>query len=96
VHKSRVEPGRVIRATNDQIKEIVAHRHQIHLHCEEFERLKRRYVSRPGDGKPATRFELLREVVKGKRGPAGQSGTPSEYQPTGLRFLLDKKEMRST
>lgn len=91
MHKARVEPGPMVRATNDQIAEIVADRYNLDIgHHQTFEILKAKYISRPNDGKFAKRYELLRELVKGKRDwRTGQPGTPSEYERTGIAFLLD-------
>jgi hypothetical protein len=75
--------------THDQLRQIVSDRHGgLAWDNKQFERLKAKYISRPGDGKPATRAELLREVVKGRKEPGGRPGVPSEYRATGItRFL---------
>jgi hypothetical protein len=75
--------------THDQLRQIVSDRHGGPAWDNtQFERLKAKYVGRPGDGKPATRAELLREVVKGRKEPGGPPGVPSEYLATGItRFL---------
>jgi hypothetical protein len=49
------------------------------------EREKRKFVSR--EGKPAGRYELLAEVIKGWRTRDG-AGTPSVYRATGVMALL--------
>jgi hypothetical protein len=75
------------RMTNDQVVAVMQSRHpEAKVGVQTFERLKRRYVSRPG--KPAERFELLRETFKGSRKPGQQVGVPSEYERTGLAGLL--------
>lgn len=79
----------VIRATHEQLGRIAGARHGgLRWAPQQIERLKRKYVTREGDGKAASRFELLREVRKGERGRGGARGRPSEYRPTGiLRFF---------
>jgi hypothetical protein len=52
------------------------------------EREKRKFIGRPNDGKTAFKIELLREVRKGGRKRGQAVGTPSEYEPTGLNWLL--------
>jgi hypothetical protein len=75
----------VIRATHDQLRRIAGARHGgLRWAPQQIERLKRKYVTREGDGKPASRFELLREVRKGERGRGQARGRPSEYRPTGI------------
>jgi hypothetical protein len=53
-------------------------------------RLKAKFIDR--EGKPATRFALVRHVVRGSRGTRGSSGTPSQYVPSGIKNLLAKPE----
>ncbi len=75
--------------TNDAVRAIIARRHGLPAWSDsKFERIKARYIARPGDGKPATRFELLREVLKGFKRPGGPAGVPSEYLATGIGRLL--------
>ena len=76
--------------TNEQIAEIVAERHpDVSVkHPKTFEELKRRYITREKDGKPASRFELLREIRKGERKPGQSIGIPSDYETTGILRLL--------
>jgi hypothetical protein len=81
--KWQESPGGPIRMTHDQAKEIIRVRHGIDLDPQQFQRLKRKFVtSLPAEvGKvvrPAERFELLREVKK------GYLGVPSESEVTGL------------
>jgi hypothetical protein len=88
-HVREYTEDRVIRATHDQLRQIASDRHDgLRWAPEQIERLKRKYVTREGDGKPATRFELLREVRKGERGRGQSKGRPSEYRPTGILELL--------
>jgi hypothetical protein len=88
-HTREYSDDGVIRATHDQLGRIVGARHGgLRWAPQQIERLKRKYVTREGDDKPASRFELLREVRKGERGRGQARGRPSEYRPTGLlRFL---------
>ncbi len=60
----------VIRMTDQQITDIAAERHpEVRwVSNQQIEREKRKFIGRLGDGKPATKFELLREVRKGCRG----------------------------
>lgn len=76
----------VLRMTRDQLRSYAGAKFGVTWDNTQYERLKRKYVSRPG--KPATRFELLRQVHEGGR-PAGRpTGVPSEYEPTGILDLL--------
>ena len=77
--------------THDQIRQIAAIRSGRSLPVwdnQQFQRLKRKYITR--EGKPAERHELLREVQKGQRGQGRNPGQPSEYEVTGLTQLLAK------
>lgn len=74
-----------IKMTNQQIKDIMQRRHGLDLDNQQMERLKARYVSRPG--KPAKRCELLRETFKGRRTAHG--GVPSEYKMVAIGWLLE-------
>lgn len=83
-------PDDLVRVTDAQVLRIVADRvpgaqpwRPIQM-----ERLKRKYLSRPG--KPASRFELLRLVCQGRPGRGGAAGSPSVYEVTGLAILLDR------
>jgi hypothetical protein len=53
----------------------------------QIERLKQKYVTRLG--KPASVFEVVREVRKGGRKRDEKFGTPSEYEPTGILLFLN-------
>jgi serine/threonine protein kinase len=44
---------------------------------------------RLGEGKLAKTFELLREVRKGRRRTGQQPASPSEYEATGIKLLLE-------
>ena len=70
----------VLKATRDQLRQIIEDRHGIKLDNSQFNRHKKKYITRPD--KPATRYELAIQTVKGK------PGTPSEYELTGLLHLL--------
>src|SRR5262249_16711527 len=64
IHKLRdTQEGLPIKATRQQILEIIEGRDGLVLVNEQFERLKKRFISR--DGKPAIRVELLRQVKTG-------------------------------
>ncbi|WP_422932230.1 hypothetical protein [Singulisphaera sp. PoT] len=85
---SATKDGRV-RMTDAQVQEIAARRFDgIKWGPQQVERLKSKYLARPVDGKPTTRFELMRELAKGSRRTGQAAGTPSEYLPTGLLALL--------
>jgi Bifunctional DNA primase/polymerase, N-terminal len=87
LHKLAIEPGELIRMTGDQIRAVASDRALGGDWTDmQMERLKAKYFWRPG--KPATRYELLREIVKGDRRPGLTVGTPSEYLATGLRVFL--------
>ena len=88
-HAREYSDDGVIRATHDQLGRIAGARHGgLRWAPQQIERLKRKYVTREGDGKPASRFELLREVRKGERRRGHPKGRPSEYRPTGILLLL--------
>jgi Bifunctional DNA primase/polymerase, N-terminal len=95
IYKINSEPGELIHMTGDQIRQVASDRGFAgRWDDRQMERLKRKYFWRPG--KPATRFELLREVVKGDRKPGVKAGTPSAYAATGIRvFLTDPGEFTS-
>jgi len=82
--KWRESPAEPVKMTHNQIMEIVESRHGVKLDPTQFNRLKRKYVTslpeKPGGmARAASRFELLRELVK------GHIGVPSEYEMTGLQ-----------
>jgi hypothetical protein len=66
--------------TMQQLANLVQERDGLKLACVQLDRLFRKYINRPG--RPATRFELARQTVKGR------PGIPSEYQLTGLLQLI--------
>src|SRR4051812_34483809 len=72
-----------LKATRDQIRDIVQERHGITLANPQFERLKKRYITRPD--KPAERFELAIQTVEGRQ------GVPSEYELTGLLQFMPEE-----
>jgi hypothetical protein len=79
-HKLMDTDEETILATRDQIRAIIGDRHGLELDDRQFERLKRKYIGR--DGCPATRLELLRQVV------TGCPGVPSEYELVWLGWLF--------
>jgi hypothetical protein len=89
LHTREYLDDRVIQMTQDQIRQIAGSRHEArNWGPQQLERLKCKYLTRDGDGKPTTRFELLREIRKGFRKRGQKSGEPSAYQPTGVMLLL--------
>jgi hypothetical protein len=91
IYKLEQQNETTILATHDQIRQIAPARFGEAMRRwdnQEVERLKRKYVGRPGS--PAKRFELLKELRKGQHSRNGNPGTPSEYAATGtiasLRF----------
>jgi hypothetical protein len=82
---------REISLTNAQIAAVAHERREVDIsHPQKFERLKTRFISRPADGKPASRHELLTETRKGWKDadrPA-KPGEPSIYEPTGILGLV--------
>jgi hypothetical protein len=79
----------VIRMTHDQLRQVAGDRREgLEWGPQQVERLKRKYVTREAEGKPASRFELLLEVRKGERKPGHVQGRPSEYHPTGILELV--------
>ncbi len=83
-------PDDLVRVTDAQVLRIVADRLPGAQPWRpiQTERLKRKYLSRPG--KPASRFELLRLVCQGRPGRGRAAGSPSVYEVTGLAILLDR------
>jgi hypothetical protein len=88
-HKRRLGES-PISMTNAQVQALVTERHPDTPleHRQTFERLKERYITRQNGEKPASRFELLREIRKGTRKPGQAVGIPSEYEATGIERLL--------
>jgi hypothetical protein len=80
----------VVKLTNRQIMEVASDRRPevTWVSDRQIEREKRKFIGRPGDRKPASKFELLQEVRKGERKRGETVGTPSEYLPTGINLLL--------
>ena len=52
---------------------------------------KEKYVDRLGKRR-ATRVSLLEMTVRGQNAPAGEPGTPSEYNLTGIAHLLERPD----
>jgi hypothetical protein len=88
LHKLLHTKEGIIKATNDQLRGIMVARHGLEPHPQQFARLKHKFITRPG--KPAARFELMRETVQGRRTAHG--GIPSEYELTGLGWLFSREE----
>jgi len=88
LHKLLHSREQIIKATDAQIRTIMREQFDVTMDTKSYYRLKARYITR--EGKPATRFELLREVVKGCRQPDERVGTPSEYALTGLGVLFEQ------
>jgi hypothetical protein len=88
LHKLLQTEEGVIKATNDQLRGIMRARHGLEPHPQQFARLKHTFITRPG--KPAKRFELMRETAQGRRTAHG--GIPSEYELTGLGWLFSREE----
>jgi hypothetical protein len=79
------------RMTHDQVRQIVKDRHpELKLHRQVFERLKRRYITRPD--KTATRRELLVQTFKGSKARGQRVGLPSEYEMTGISSAMSNVE----
>lgn len=81
--KQKEDRNKPTRMTHAQIQTIIRDRHDIELDPQQFQRLKRKYVTLlpvdpNGEVRPASRFELLREICKGRL------HTASEYEMTGL------------
>ncbi len=88
LHKLLQTEEGVVKATNDQLRGIMRARHGLEMDDRQFGRLKQKFITRPG--KPAGRFELMRETAQGKRTAHG--GIPSEYELTGLGWLFSREE----
>ena len=96
VHTDEYPDDGTVLMTHDQIRQIAGDRHAgLRWGPQQVERLKRKYVTRAGDGKWASRFELLEEVVKGQPARGGCSGSPSSYRPTGILALLGPPPVRA-
>jgi hypothetical protein len=81
--------------THNQLRSWVRARHGREWDNQQIERLKRKFIARPGDGKVASRFELLRETVKGGKQKGRRTGVPSEYESTGMELLLSPDARRT-
>lgn len=81
-------------ATDSQIKAIAKDRFAVRLDDRSYYKLKPRFISQAG--RPATKFALLREVMKGNRQPGEHAGRPSEYVFSGLGWLLLYDQNRPT
>jgi hypothetical protein len=81
--------------THDQLRRVVSLRYDEAEHPvwtnTQIDRLKDKYFDRiraDEQRKPATRFELFTEIVKGRPARGSAKATPSAYEPTGVRVLL--------
>jgi hypothetical protein len=89
LHELERPQNGLVLMTRTQINTAAADRFDgLRWHPQQFERLKAKYITREADGKPATRFELMREIVKGSRRPGQSVGEPSKYELTGILCLL--------
>ncbi len=79
-HEVDCKPSALFKATRSQITAILEARYGLKLENIQFERLKRKFITRPG--KPASLIELAIQTVEGR------TGKPSEFELTGLRQLL--------
>jgi len=86
LHKLLYTEEKCIRATDEQIKALIHDRFGMKLDNKIYYGLKAKFISRVG--KPASKFELLREMVKGKKEAGEAVGMPSKYALTGLGYLL--------
>jgi hypothetical protein len=87
LHKILDTEDRVIRATDDQIMGVMASRSGVAIDRKSYYGLKGKFITR--QGRPATRCELLVEVVKGRREPGQRAGIPSEYELGVFGWLLE-------
>lgn len=85
LHQGASSPGAILKATNAQLTRIAGLRHPDAApgwKNQQIDRLKKKYVSR--HERAATVVELARVLRTGTLRKAGRSGTPSEYEVTGL------------
>jgi hypothetical protein len=88
----QVEP--TLKITDMQLRRVASQRFQVKMPVwdnKQILRLKQKYVNRlgpHGQRQPATVFELLRELRRGHRGKREIQGSPSEYELTGIKALL--------
>jgi hypothetical protein len=93
VEHKRINVGdTAILMTHPQLNRIARARFGREWSPPQIERHKAKYVTRPG--KPARRFELLRELRKGGRKGGQVVGIPSEYETTGIEWLLKPEARR--
>jgi hypothetical protein len=72
------------KATRADLRHIMRERHGVQPDNQQFERLKRKFITRPG--LPASRYELAVQTLQGRQ------GVPSEYALTGLQGLIEASE----
>ena len=84
MHKRFNTREAILKMTHAQLREIIRSRHprgqEWRRDNKQIGRLKKRFITQ--EGRPAEKYELLRETRKGK------PGIPSEYEPTGIEFFL--------
>lgn len=93
VHERGVHGGPEIRATNQQLLDLMGERFGLDLEPSQLRRLKAKFITRT-DGQgvvtPASKVELLAELVRGSRAPGERAGRPSVYRPSeSLLALLE-------
>jgi hypothetical protein len=91
VHVRRlVDDDLTFQATDKQILDLMADQFQDSLSTPRIEELKLCLYDRPDTGKPATRYGLIRRVVRGHRSGSDRdgAGVPSRYVVTGLLDIL--------
>jgi hypothetical protein len=76
-----------VRATDEQVMELMDLRSGGKILQPDYYKLKSLFITRVG--RPASRCELLVEVVKGSRQSARQVGIPSEYELGAFGWLLE-------
>lgn len=84
-----------VKMTDDQVRQIAVDRRGADWRPwdkRQIERLKGKYVSRPG--RPGSRCELLKMLSRGVRGIGKRPGTPSVYETTGIERLLPPRGRR--
>jgi hypothetical protein len=85
MHKRINTREAILKMTHAQLREIIQFHHprgqEWRGDNKQIGRLKKRFITQ--EGRPAEKFELLRETRKGK------PGIPSEYEPTGIEFFLE-------
>ena len=78
----------VIKATDSQILEVMRRRSGTEMDRRKYYRLKDKFLSR--EKKPATKLDLLRVTMTGRREKKQRVGIPSEHVLTGLGSLFEQ------